>query len=271
MAEQRELEADRDAVVEAAARANALDRFLAARLAPRAARRDLIALAAFMGETARIVATARQPLVGEMRLQWRRDALSATRGEEATGNPIAEALRDTIARHALPVEPFLALLDARSRALEPEFVAKGLPLESYLDETEGVAFRLAARVLGVPASEACDELAFAAGQAYGRVQLLRALPLMLNSRRGLPNELVVNDWAGLIPALLDDTRGWLKKARACPKVASAAFVAVLPVALVEPYLAALERVGPDWVRERAEISPLTRVWRLWWASTRGKI
>src|ERR671937_1120993 len=101
MPEQRELEADRDVIVEAAARANALDRFLAARLAPRKARRDLIALAAFMGETARIAATTRQPLVGEMRLQWWRDALSATSGE-ATGNPIAEALRETIERHALP-------------------------------------------------------------------------------------------------------------------------------------------------------------------------
>jgi 15-cis-phytoene synthase len=269
MAEQRKLKIDQDAIVEAAARANALDRLLAARLAPRAARRDLVALAAFMGETARIVATAREPLVGEMRLQWWRDVLSP-RSDEATGNPIADALRETIAARALPVEPFLTLLDARSRALEPGFIAQGAALEQYLDETEGAAFRVAARILGVPASNAADELMFAAAQAYGRVQLLRTLPHMLKSRGGSPGEGVVNDWAELAPTILKDARGWLQKARQS-RVAPAAITAVLPVALVEPYLAALERVGPDVVRARAEISPLTRVWRLWWESARGKI
>src|SRR5262245_3432998 len=112
MAEQVKLRIDQDAIVEAAARANALDRFLAARLAPHAARRDLIALAAFVGETARIVATAREPLVGDMRLQWWCDALSAPRGDEATGNPVADALRETIAARGLPAEPFLTLLEA---------------------------------------------------------------------------------------------------------------------------------------------------------------
>jgi phytoene synthase len=270
MAEQRKLKIDQDAIVEAAARANALDRLLAARLAPRAARRDLVALAAFMGETARIVATARKPLVGEMRLQWWRDVLSAPRSDEATGNPIADALRETIAARALPVEPFLTLLDARSRALEPGFIAQGAALNQYLDATEGAAFRIAARILGVSASDAADEFLFAAAQAYGRVQLLRALPLMLKSRGGSPGEGVVNNWAELAPTILKDARAWLQNAGQS-RMAPAAITAVLPVALVEPYLAALERVGPDVVRARAEISPLTRVWRLWWASARGKI
>jgi len=270
MAEQRKLKIDQDAIVEAAARANALDRFLAARLAPRAARRDLIALAAFMGEMARIVATAREPLVGEMRLQWWRDVLSAARSDEATGNPIADALRETIAGRALPAEPFLTLLDARSRVLEPGSVAQGAALDQYLDETEGAAFRLAARILGAPTGEAASELLFAAGQAYGRVQLLRTLPLMLNSRSGSPGGRLVNDWAELAPILSKDARGWLQRARQS-HMAPAVITAVLPVALVEPYLAGLERVGPDLVRTRAEISPLTRVWRLWLASARGKI
>jgi phytoene synthase len=223
-----------------------------------------------MGETARIVATAREPLVGEMRLQWWRDVLSAPHGDEAIGNAIADALRETNAARALPVEPYLSLVDARSRALEPGFIAQGAALEQYLDETEGAAFRDAARILGVAASDAADEFLLAAAQAYGRVLLLRTLPLMLKWRSDSPGGRLVNDWAELAPIISKDARGWLQKARQS-RMAPEAITAVLPVALVEPYLAALERVGPDVVRARAEISPLTRVWRLWWASARGKI
>ncbi len=269
MAKPSEPATDGDAVVEAAARANALDRYLAARLAPRDARRDLFALAAFMGETNRILATASEPLVAEMRLQWWRDTLAPERADDAaTGHPIADALRETILRHALPAQVFSTLLDACSRALDPEFAPVGAALERYLDETDGAAFRIAARILGTPAS---DKLLRAAGQAYGRVQLLRALPLMVEARRRAPHARVVNDWAAFAPAILEDAKSALAEARRQSRDAPAAVTAVLPVALVEPYLAALEGLGPEIVSERADISPLTRVWRLWWTSVRGKI
>jgi phytoene synthase len=262
-----------DAVVGAAARSTALDRYLAARLAPRKARRDLIALAAFFGETARIVATASEPLVGEMRLQWWRDVLEPGHpAGEVTGNPIADALREAITRHALPAELLSTLLDARSRALEPDFAPTGADLDRYLDDTEGGAFRLAARILGVPAGEGVEKLMVEAGRAYGRVQILRTLPLVLAAgRRPSSQAALVNDWAARAPSIRESARSWLQQSRRQSRDAPAALPAVLTVALVEPYLAALERLGPDIVRERADISPLTRVWRLWWASVRGKI
>lgn len=263
---------DRDAMVEAAARANAVDLSLTARLAPRAARRDLMALAAFVGETARVLATARESLVGEIRLQWWRDALDPSRlGGEATGSPIVDALRATIARHALPAEPFAVLLDARLRALDAEFCVAGTGLDQYFDDTDAAAFRLAARILGVPEDDAAAKLLGAAGQAYGRIQLLRALPFVHAARSHLLHAPLINDWAALAPILCEDARGWLRAARLQLRDAGAAIPAVLPLALVEPYLAALERLGPEVVRERADISPLTRVWRLWLASVRGKI
>lgn len=259
-----------DAVVDAAARANALDCYFAARLAPRDARRDLIALAAFVGETARIVAAASEPLVAEMRLQWWRDALAPEHiGGEATGNPIADAVRAAIVQHALPVELFSGLLDARSRALDPGLVAGVAALDQYFDETDGAAFRLAARILGIPGSDAADMLLCAAGRAYGRVRLLRAMPLMLDARRHSSHGHLVNDWAALAPAILEGAKSSLQEARR--QSHHTPIAAVLPVALVGPYLTALERLGPKIVCERADISPLTRVWRLWWASVRGKI
>src|SRR5207244_2038693 len=157
-----------DAAVEDAARANAFDRYLAARLAPRAARRDLIALAAFVGDTARIAATASEPLIGEIRLQWWRDVL------------------------------------------EP-------------------------------------------GPAEGEAT---AVPLMLEARQRSPRAHLVNDWAELAPAILNGARSSLQQVRRSSRAApESANAAILPTALVEPYLAALEKLGPGIVRERADISP----------------
>ena len=47
--------------------------------------------------------------------------------------------------------------------------------------------------------------------------------------------------------------------------------AFLPLALVEPYLRALERPGRDVLRSVAEIAPLTRVWRIAAAHWLGRI
>ena len=59
---------------------------------------------------------------GEIRLQWWRDVLSGERGGEASANPVAAALMQTIARFALPaprrvVDISAAIFPARSRAM----------------------------------------------------------------------------------------------------------------------------------------------------------
>jgi phytoene synthase len=47
--------------------------------------------------------------------------------------------------------------------------------------------------------------------------------------------------------------------------------AFLPLALVEPYLRALERPGRDVLRAPAALAPLTRVWRIAAAHWLGRI
>jgi phytoene synthase len=47
--------------------------------------------------------------------------------------------------------------------------------------------------------------------------------------------------------------------------------ALLPVALVEPYLRSQERQRYDGPGQVADISPLTRVWRIWRAHRIGRI
>ena len=108
---------------EAVVRAADKDRFLAALFAPAALRRHLHALYAFNSEIARVREAAREVLPGEIRLQWWRDALAGQARGEASANPIAAALLDTIAQCALPVEPLLGLIDAHGFDLYDEPMA----------------------------------------------------------------------------------------------------------------------------------------------------
>ena len=76
--------------VAAAARAGEPDRYLAALLSPSSKRLGLLALAAFSAELANVPRlVTREPGMGEIRLQWWRDALHGDDGTR-TGNPIAD-------------------------------------------------------------------------------------------------------------------------------------------------------------------------------------
>lgn len=260
-----------DAAVRDAARSNDYDNYLAALLAPREVRRDLIALTAFRGEVARAVETVSEPIMGEIRLQWWRDALVGMRTGTSTGHPVADAFAEAIARHKLSDQAILGILDANTRALEPDFPVSEEELEAYLRESDATALKLAAQILSVDMNDGVCELANAAAQANGRVRLLRALPLMLSHGRQ-PFSAPHGDWVQAAGPVMHAARAWLKEARlravAAPR---GLYPALLPLALVEPYLAALQELGPNIARQKAEIFPLTRVWRLWRASVLGRV
>jgi phytoene synthase len=71
--------------------------------------------------------------------------------------------------------------------------------------------------------------------------------------------------------LLTAARDNLADVRRCAPLAPATIrQAVLPVALVEPYLRSLEGLGSKIALEQAEISPLSRVWRIFIAKVRQR-
>ena len=79
-----------------------------------AARDDLMALTAFNVEVAQIADRVSEPGLGEIRLQWWRDALDALQAGEETDNPIADALSGIVAEQANMVPLLKGLIDARS-------------------------------------------------------------------------------------------------------------------------------------------------------------
>jgi phytoene synthase len=249
--------------VRAAARELDYDRYLAALLAPARARDGLLALAAFHGEIARIPRTVREPGVGDIRLQWWRDAL-ATPAAIATGNPVADAVR----AQALPVDTLVAMIDAYGVLLEAGALTTGAAVDAHAAATQGAMLLLAAQIVGC-AHPATHPLLHAAGQAEGRVQLLRALPGLVAKGH---NPFGDADVAARVPPLLRQAKAELARARQLAMAAPATILPViLPLALLEPYLAALEGPGSHVADRRADISALTRAWRLLKASALGRV
>ncbi len=162
---------DSFAACEVAVRRADPDRYFSALFAPADRRPLLFALYAFNHELAHIGEVVREPMMGEIRLQWWREGVEEARAGNPRPHGVLRALSEVFARTDVPSEPFESLLDARVFDFSAEQFKDDAARDLYLDSTSGNVMRLAARILG-----ACDvdALAREAGLAYGLAGLLRA-------------------------------------------------------------------------------------------------
>lgn len=210
------------------------DRWLGSRLiADPAARADVVTLLAYDLELARAPRRASNPLIGEIRLTWWREALDEVFGGAVVRrHPTAQALAELVGRRGLAREAFEGLIDARYVELDKR------PLTSaeaviWADGTAGEVARLTALILDPAADGAA---AAAAGRAWG---LSRAVRI----------DLVIGAAARpLIATALAEHR----RARPLP-------VAAFPAAAV----GALARGG-------GEMTDVEKRLRLLWAAIRGR-
>ena len=270
-----------------AARTYARDRYLAALLAPAAARDDLVTLAAFMGELERIPLVAHDVTIGEIRFQWWRDALAAPPGA-ASGHPVADAVRALATRRSLPASLLALPIEGFARTLYEDGIPDEDALAAYADETEGSAIRLSLAVLGgfddanaqklaLPAAGALalTRLALTLPQhfALGRLPLPAAFAGRARDPRGADEGAAREAARELSMLLAGEARVHLARFRGEQSRLDAAGLieAYLPLCLVEPYLEAVLRPRRDALLELADISPLSRVVRLWFAHWRGRV
>ncbi len=251
----------------ALARTYAPDFYLSALLAPKTARAELIALAAFLGDVERIIATVSEPPLAEIRLQWWRDALAASERGEKSGHPVADYLGEGVRAGRLPLVVFDDLIEARTFDLYADLVPDEAFVTAYHDKADGGAFQLTAAALG-SASSPPTALIQTAGRLFGAIRLHRSLSaLQARGRMPFPGLTYEND-AQLKLALAtrrEVLQAGLTDARLLWRTAtSAERAACLPVALVGDYLAILRRPETQ-VRRHIALLPLTRVWRLWTA------
>src|SRR4029077_7966058 len=118
--------------------------------------------------------TVHEPMMGEIRLQWWREAIEGARLGRPRRHDAVEALAELFRRHDVPADFLESMLAARefdvSRGVFETFDA----LVSYLDATSGNLMRMAAIVLAPEHSS--NSLARDLGVAFGLTGVLRALP-----------------------------------------------------------------------------------------------
>ena len=224
---------------EALVRSADKDRFLATLFAPADKRGPLFGLYAFNVEIASVRQRAREPMPGEIRLQWWRDVINGERAGEAAANPIAAALIEIIARFSLPKARLVDLLEAHAFDLYDDPMPTFEALEGYVRQTSAAILDLAARICGAHVEHASER----GGLAYGITTLLRTFALNASRR-----QLFVP-----LEALL-------------PQLPAAPMPAFLPVALVPGHLSAMEELGYEPFKPAAEVPQWRRQWVLWRAA-----
>jgi phytoene synthase len=263
------------------------DRYWSALFAPRPNRPGLLALYAFNAELDHIPALVSEPMAGQIRLQWWRDAVDFATPGARTGNPVADALSAAIIQYNLPKDRLIGMVDARVPAMFDDPPADEKALKASLRETEGAVFELAAAILGERSATAKEAAAYA-GIAYGLTAMFIKLPFLASRQKVfLPSSYLENrgiDLAAIhrgetsesFGAALADLRGVASRAlqqfRAkAVDLDPAAWPAFLPLTLVKPYLRAMAAPDFDPLHTAVAISPLRRFWRIWRAARRGRL
>ena len=269
---------------EALVRAADRDRFLATLFAPRERRGALFALYAFNVEIARVREVVRDPVAGEIRLQWWSDVLAGDGRGEIEAHPVASALRASVARYGLPPERLQTTISARRFDLYDEPMATLADLEAYADGASSSLIALAAQILNGDGASDIDALSHHAGLAHAIAGLLKAfpfhaargqlfVPLELLERHGADREDVrigraTPQLRSALADLRDSARRHLRQAQDMARTVSPdAMPALLPVALSGATLARMERGDYDPFVP-VEIAPWRRQWLIWRAARR---
>ncbi len=264
------------------------DRYLAATLAPAELRYDLIALAAFAAEISRVPDLVREPLAGEIRLQWWRDALIGGSGDAAAGHPVAVAMRAAIARFALPTEIVERVIDAQADALHGERPIDERAMRKRLAASEGGVFRLAARICAgdvadYDSSNREDDARTAdlAGLAYGLSRGLLRARTYDAARLLIPHSLLSDSERDAVvdarvDAAVDAVSSMARSAHADVAVRMRQMsrrrrLAFLPLAMVRPNLRALQRELGDSAAVPGDALPIGRLLRIGWAHVSGRV
>lgn len=122
-------------------------RYFASQFIPGVHRDDVVALHAFDLEIRKIVRTIREPVAGEIRLQWWREVLRGARDAEAAASPLAHLMLDLTQRHSIGPQIWENYLDGRIFDLYDDAVEDRAAFEAYAGQTEGTVLQLACLIL----------------------------------------------------------------------------------------------------------------------------
>jgi phytoene synthase len=261
------------------------DRYQTALFAPPDRREALFALYAFNYEIARVREAVTQPMLGQIRLQWWREAVGAAyAGTPPRHHVVAEPLAAVIRDFAPSREHFERMIDTRERDLADEPPATLGALEDYAEGTSATLLYLVLEVLGVtePSTVAAARVV---GIGYALAGLLRAMPFHARTGRCyIPADTAARlgldprDYAGLrdsaglrkaVAELAEAAAVHLQAARRTRReIARRAHPAMLPSVIADRFLVRLRRANYNPFAPELAMPDTLQSWRLFIAALR---
>jgi phytoene synthase len=256
------------------------ERYFTCVFAPEKYRAALAALYAFNLDIVRTRELVSDPMIGEIRLQWWRDALHGVGEGDASAHPIAGPLLKAIAEYHLPIEALINLIDARVFDLYDDSMPSLHDLEAYCGETSSALFQLSLLILSDGRSHSSADLCGHAGVAFGVTALLKAfpwhaargqlyLPQDVLRKHGLSSEDIFKRQLspsidGVLREMRAHVRDHLSRARAeIKRLPDDLFQAFLALTSIEPALRAMDKRHYDPFTSVIEPSRLGLIFRYW--------
>lgn len=258
--------------------------FLCSLLLPASARAAVVALRAFNVELAQVKDSVSEKTIGQMRLQFWKDAVAAMYGGGSPPpQPVAMELWKAVRRHELTKRWLVRIIEEREKNLGEGAYRSIRELESYAENTQSSLLYLTLEALGVRDVHA-DHAASHIGKAQGIVTCLRATPYHSHRRRPLlPMDIcalhgasqedfvrqkrdknvrdVIFDVASQAHLHLEHARSFRQS------VPARAFPAFLPTVALEDYLKQIQSVDFDVfhprLQRRNSLLPLLLYFRSW--------
>lgn len=160
------------------ARRHDRERYLISLFATPLARDALFALLAANHEIAKTAEVVSEPMIGQIRLQWWREAFDGIEAGNPRAHEVVLPLASVADRHPEVLGHLRRVVDAREADLSGEPVADMEALAAYAAATGGELTAAMARVL-----DADSVLARDLGTAWALIGLVRALPALLAAGR----------------------------------------------------------------------------------------
>jgi phytoene synthase len=261
------------------------DRYQTALFAPADRREALFALYAFNYEIARVREAVTQPMLGQIRLQWWREAVAAAyAGAQPRYHIVAEPLAAVIRDFAPAREHFERMIDTRERDLADKPPGTLAALEDYAEGTSVTLLYLVLEVLG-RSEPSVVAAAREVGIGYALAGLLRAMPFHARTGRCyIPVEIAARsgldprDYAGLrdtaalravsaeiAQAAAAHLAGARQYRREVPRQARAA---MLPAVIADRFLVRLQWAGYNPFAPGLAVPDTLQSWRLFAAALR---
>ncbi len=262
------------------------DRWLCSLFAPSEIREDLFAFLAFNIELSRIRETVSEPMLGDIRLQWWREAISGLERRSPKSHPVIEALDFSNRRKPINFSLMQEMVDVRAKDLDATPIGGIDDLMAYADGTGGALQRLMLPLMMSESSERMDA-AGQAGRAFALSGIVRAIPfhfrhnlvlmpIELMEEVGVTRNTVFQEehresFFGIVERMTILAGGELHKAR---KQARAAGPNVKPVSLINGitglYLRRLRAAAYDPAHRKVHAGRLAKIASLFIASLPGR-